>query len=215
MGHVSYKILMFAGLERSIRMNTRFPLFVLVVSASALSQATILTASLTADDEYEAYLSTDPNVTGTLFLQNSGTWHSVETGNVTLTAGVTNYLHVSARNWSGPSMFIGSLTLSDAEFEFAATGGQTSDTGDANWQLSLTGFNTDLGTPFVIGPNGTSPWGNVASGIRPEADFIWNGVTTDAATRYFTVAITPVPEPATMTLLALGAVAALKRKKKA
>jgi hypothetical protein len=180
------------------------------ISLGSIAMATDLTFIGTADDAFNAYISTDPSVTGTLF--SSGTnWPSVQSGTVTLTAGVTNYLHVEAFDVVGPpSMFISSVNLSDSVFHFA-NDGQTALTGDANWTGSLIGFGGATSSITDKGANGTSPWGFL-SGVSPDAHFVWIDDSTSGH-RYFTLKIETVPEPASMIALSAGLVLLVRRKR--
>lgn len=195
-------------------MNTIRFVFGAVLSTAAVSAyATDLSFAGTADDGFIAYVSTSSNSVGASFLSGVS-WSTTFTGNVTLTPGVTNYLHIDAFDTAGaPSMFIAELNLSDANF-FFDNATQTALTGDAGWTVSLAGFG---GTPSVItdlGPNGTSPWGT-RPGIASGASYLW---TTDGAVtdhRFFTIAIntTTVPEPASIAAVLGGALVLLRRRK--
>ncbi len=193
-------------------MNRNLFLLGITFATTLAAQATTLTAVLTCDNDYEAYISTDDNVEGTLFMENLGAWNSVETGSTSLTAGVENYLHIRARNTGGPQMIIGQLTLSDADFAFDDnTQFNVSNTGD--WRLSRTGWGLNNLTAIDFGPDGTSPWGNQV-GIDNSARFIWSETAVNTDEHYWSIRLTPaVPEPATMSILALGAVAAIRRRK--
>lgn len=178
----------------------------------AAAQATTLTAVLTCDDEYDAFISTDDGVEGTLFLESVGTWNSVETGMTALTDGVVNYLHIRARNWSGPQMLIGQLTLSDANFTFD-NGTQFNVSNVSDWGLSRTGWGLNNLTPVDIGPDGTSPWGN-QPGIDDSARMIWSEFTPNTDDHYFSIRMTPVPEPLTMAAMALGIAALIGKRRR-
>ncbi len=62
-----------------------------------------------------------------------------------------------------------------------------------------------------LGPDGTSPWGNQA-GIDNSARIIWSETPFNTDDHYWSIRLTPVPEPATMSVLALAAVAAIRRR---
>jgi hypothetical protein len=180
-----------------------------------LASATILNASITVDDDYEAYIATVDAAQGTLFMENTGTWQSVESGSVALTPGVVNYLHIQGRDVFGPpSMFIGSFSLSDGLFRFS-NGLQTLDTNAVNWRLSRTGFGLNDLTPTDIGPNGSGAWGLVGGGVSPSARHIWSDTQgQQGVDHYFTTVLTPVPEPGTLVLLAIGAALSVLRRKR-
>src|SRR4051812_45016417 len=108
-------------------------------AGSFTAQATTLSAGLTADNEFTAYLSTSdaalgsPLVTGTY-------WGTEYYFNTTLVAGNTYYLHIVADNFGQPNNppgnpdgFIGRFSLSDAGFQFA-NGTQTLVTDLLNWR---------------------------------------------------------------------------------
>jgi hypothetical protein len=172
--------------------------------------ATNLTFHGVADDFFDAYISTDDTVQGTLFASQTATWQSGGAGGtVALTAGVDNYLHVRARDVFGaPSMFIATASLSDSAFKFANQTQQIN-TNATDWQLSLTGFGQNYFAPTDLGKNGTLVWGNLAL-VDSNARHLWSQQT--AGEHYFSLKIESVPEP--LTLLALPAVLLLRRKKK-
>ncbi len=192
-------------------MNRNLFLLGITFATTLAAQATTLTAVLTCDDDYEAYISTNDSVQGTLFMENFGIWNSIETGSTALTAGVENYLHIRARNNGGNQMIIGQLTLSDADFSFD-NNTQFNVSNTTDWRLSRTGWGLNNLTAIDLGPDGTSPWGNQA-GIDNSARFIWSETPFNTDDHYWSIRLTPVPEPATMSVLALAAVAAIRRRK--
>lgn len=160
--------------------------FILLGRSSAV--ATILSATVTADDDYDAYIALSDSETGTLFLKNVGIWNSPESGQVELTAGVVNYLHIVARDLFGPpSSLIGTFTLSDTDFVFP-NGSQTISTNPVHWKMGRVGFGSGYEPITDIGPNGNSPWGTMA-GIAANARYIWTQFT--AGEHYFSIAIIP------------------------
>jgi hypothetical protein len=167
---------------------------VCTVSASA-AIATTLAVTMSADDAFEAFVSTDDAVEGAQFLQGTS-WSAPQSGEVTLTPGVVHYLHVRARDVFGaPSMLVATLTLDDEQFAFG-NGLQVLHTDVEHWTLSLTGFGTDPMTPVDLGQHGTQVWGLLA-GIDASARHIWSAQTTGE--HYFSVVIAPTDGVTTTT----------------
>lgn len=186
------------------------------VAATALigsASATTLTFTGVADDFFEAYISTNDSVEGTQFLAQTNTWQAgAVTGNVALTAGVTHYLHIRARDVFGaPSMLVGEASLSDAGFSFD-NNTQGLLTNATDWKVSLTGFGSNYQTPAVVGQNGQNVWGTHA-GISLNALRIWSTTSGGGGEHYFTARINAVPEPASMVALGLGALALVRRRR--
>lgn len=178
----------------------------LALVASCVS-ATNITANMTVDDAFVAYISTDDTLTGAQI--GSGTsWPTTVNFSMALTPGVTNYLHIVATDYVAPAMFIGDFTLSDTGFSFS-NGTQFLVTNTTNWGVSATGFGGGYSTPVDEGGQGTSPWGSFAS-IDASARFIWSEIPPCGdCTRYFSTTITPnaitgVPEPSSVLLLGAG-----------
>lgn len=178
------------------------------------ASATTLTFTGLADDAFEAYISTNDSVEGTLFLAQTSTWLAgAVTGTVNLIPNVTHYLHIRARDIAGPpSMLIGEALLDDANFWFDNTTNQLL-TNTVNWKVSLTGFGSNYFTPVDLGGNGTGPWGNT-SGIAPTARRIWSTPNGAGGEHYFTARISTVPEPATMAILGTGLAILIRRRKR-
>lgn len=175
--------------------------------------ATSITVVGVADDFFTAYVSTSPTVQGTQFANQTGTWQNgTVTGTINLTPSVTNYINIVARDAFGaPSMFMGSLSLSDNQFQFNDASQFIVSDDNSNWTASIVGVG---GTPTSIndiGGNGTQIWGNFGT-LPSSARHIWTPGATNAV-RYFQVAVTPVPEPATMLAFAGLAAIATKRRR--
>ncbi|QTN38522.1 HYR domain-containing protein [Cryomorphaceae bacterium] len=155
------------------------------------ANAGVLTGTLSADNGFFAYISTDDNVAGTLISQGNS-WPTAFTLNpANLTPGQQYYLHVQAYDQGGPEFFGGTFQVSGA-FEFA-NGSQTIGTNTTDWQVGLNGWN-NYGTPLFISVNGSSPiWGTSTLPLGP-CDLIWGGTfnTSGSETRYFTTPINPV-----------------------
>lgn len=119
--------------------------------------ATSITVVGVADDFFTAYVSTSPTVQGTQFANQTNTWSSgTVTGTINLTPNVTNYVNIVAWDaFGGPSMFIGSLSLSDAQFQFYDASQFIVSANNSNWTASIVEVG---GTPTSItdiGGNGT------------------------------------------------------------
>lgn len=178
-----------------------------------VAAASSLSGTISVDNEFSLYLSTNDSQLGNL-VTSSTNWTSPTSFNVSLTPGTTYFLHVVGFNDGGPDMFVGSFNLSDTNFSFS-NGTQALDTNTTDFKGNLTGFGNTYSTPLDFGPSGTSPWGSLA-GINSTAHFIWMDPNENVnLNNYFTTKITSsaVPEPATCAALAIGALGLLARRR--
>ena len=211
-------ITMYFCQERKRKMRTTSAIICVVAIIVALgmwadhTQGSVITADMTVDNYFGAYLSTDDTQKGALIGSGSN-WPTTYTFQGTLTSSVTNYLHIEATDVGPPAAFIGDFSLDDTNFAFA-NGTQTLVTNSAHWSVSRTGFAQDYEMPDQIGLNGVPPWG-LHSPISANAYWIWTNMGQDGnTTRYFSTPIIYVPEPVTLSLLAIGGLAVLRRRRR-
>lgn len=187
-------------------MRTVFALGVVGLLGSAAAGQVTLNVSMTADNRFEASISTSPTTAGTVFLSGNS-WSTTYTGSTVLPGPGTYYLQVRAEDLARPEMLIGFMTLSNPTGTFA-NGFQWLLTDRAHWRVSHGGFGVSPVAPRVIGINGTSPWGFY--GAMGQAEFIWHPEYQSVV--YFTTEITVVPAPASLGLLALSALGLRRRR---
>ncbi len=217
--------------------------FIGVAAAAVLfsgvgAQAATLTGTLSADNEYAAFISTNDAVLGT-YLTSGYDWTSAQTFNTTLNPGQTYYLHVVANNWYGlsnmnggnPDAFLGSLSLSGPGFQFA-NGLQTLNTDQADWRVVAHSYQTLTGPLNWVTPNETpDQWatnGDTSSiwyrnhglitGISPDAGWIWAHIDTGGEALFSTtITSDAVPEPAAWALMigGFGLAGAMLRRRRA
>ncbi|HZZ67493.1 MAG TPA: PEPxxWA-CTERM sorting domain-containing protein [Phenylobacterium sp.] len=212
-----------------MRMSNQF--LTAAAAAAALlfgssAQAAMLSGAITADNAYNAYISTSDSTLGTL-VASGDTWQTAQTFTTDLTAGQTYYLHVVANNLGGPGdmaggnpdALLGSFSLSGSGFTFA-NGTQTLTTDATDWRASSNGVEQDLGgtpawtaptgVPVSFGVNGgANIWGNAlggpVSGVSTSAQWIWSA-SDPSGEAFFSTTLTAggVPEPAAWALLIVG-----------
>ncbi len=180
--------------------------------------ATTLNGSLTADNEFLAYISTSDAVLGTQ-ISSGNNWQATYTfSGVSLTGGGDYYLHIVARDWGRPEALIGQFTLSDSNYHFA-NGTQVQFTNTSDWRASdgtWGNWTAPTTSPEDRGLNGVAPWGT-RTGISSDAHWIWSK-NYGSGTSYFSTTITAaVPEPETfgMLLAGLGLLGVVARRKRA
>jgi len=190
-----------------------------LISTAAGAHATAtLTGTLTADNAFNAYLSTSPGTLGTEIASGTN-WQSVQTlAAQTLTPGTTYYLQIVAWNYDNsatpgtiaganlpgnPDAFIGSFSLIGTGFEFA-NGGTSLNTDTADWQSAVvaspsydtSNWSAPGGTPVSFATNGdtSSIWygadGGPLAGISSTAEYIWGSApATDTGESFFSTEI--------------------------
>jgi hypothetical protein len=208
----------------------------LSISAGSLASATTISGSLTADNAFFAYVSTNNSTLGTLVASGNNWQNTFTISAAALTPGVTNYLQIEVINYGAEGGLIGDFTLSDTGFHFA-NGTQSMSTDTTNWAGIYNDSNSSVvAQPWVqptggvvsFGANGVSPWGT-RPGISAGADWIWpndsnslpGGNACANCTVDFSTVITPqvmttTPEPASLLIFGSGvlAVATMLRRKR-
>ncbi len=185
-----------------------------VVGCVALAAGTacaqpIISAAMTCDNAFTAYISTDPNTQGTAFLSGNS-WGSTYNGSASLDSGAgTYYLHVFAQDFGLPAAMIGSFSLDSTDATFA-NGTQTLLTNTTDWQCNTTGWGTAFHAPVDLGVNGVGPWG-FKTGIDQNAHWIWD--ESNAGTVYFTTSIRVIPAPGA-GLAMIGGLALVARRRR-
>jgi hypothetical protein len=193
----------------------------LALCAGGVNAAT-LTGDITADNEFQVYISTNPNTLGTE-IGSGANWQQAFPISAALTPGQTYYLQVIADNFGGPATtdnpdaLLASLSVTGATF---ANGSTTLVTDTTDWTASPNGveqlpssnpsWTNPTGTPVSEGTNGgsniwTSVNGGPISGIPTNAQWIWSS-TDPSGEAFFSTTITAsaVPEPSAWLLLVGG-----------
>ena len=211
----------------------------LLLASSAVFSATTLTSAVNIDNGFKEYLSPSfTDLSNATLIQSGNNWGTTYTNNTATLSGSTEYLVIEAINWGYIGGFLGSFTLSNANYSFA-NGSQTLLTGAADWKVAMIESTTDNYTTntagtyanvTVEGKNGVSPWGT-QSGVSSSAYWIsdatqgfglassnCSGYSSGCTVDVFVTTITSttsVPEPETISLFAIGLLGiAASRKKK-
>lgn len=175
-------------LKRSSTLVSYVGCLAIFLPLSVSVQATTLTAVITSDEDYKAYVSVSDITTGTLLTESAGVYQDPETANVELTPGVVNYLHIEVSHGAGlPSMLIGFFTLNDSNFVFP-NGSQSITTNAVHWKVGREAFGYGYEPITDLGFNGANPWGSFMD-IPISASFIWSDYTGDHY--YFSLPILP------------------------
>lgn len=207
-------------------------LFVAVQPADA---DTSLSGTMTVDNGFFAYVSTDPSTLGTL-IGSGNSWPSAFSVSSSTLGPGTYYLQIEGINEGGPASFSGIFSLSgNGQF---GNGTQTLTTDPSNLSYWLGDYNSSNSSfaaqPWVVPTGGvlqatSFPWGNIVG----TANWIWPsdalsspggasgpcGLCTVDFMTQFSVSRSDaaVPEPRTwaMMLLGFGAIGVAARRRRA
>lgn len=201
-----------------------FLVFVIALSIASSVYADTVNGNFTSDNHYSIYISTDDSVAGTP-VGNSNVsedsaypydWGIPESWNITLTPGVTNYLHVYAWDDGGSGAgVLGSFSLNGSNFRFENGTQSIYTTTQDYWKVHVNGFGgTDITSNLTDeGGIGVAPWGNPNGNFNvfdANSRWLWTDYVTSTepndqgAHRYFSVKINAVPEPVSTVLFLLG-----------
>lgn len=182
------------------------------VAASAASAQVTLNAFMTADNAFQASVSTDAAAAGPVNFLTGNNWAATFSGSTQFNAAGTYFLQILAQDFGPPASFVADLTLA-AQPGWSATfsnGGTSLLSNTTDWVVSNQGFGVNAITPNPLGNNGVSPWGTRPN-ISPNALNIWH--SSGSTTVYFTTVITVVPTPGVAALLGLGGLVATRRRR--
>ena len=172
----------------------QFLLCSLILAASSAlveTKATTLTATITADSRFSAYLSTSKESLGERFMQDLDGWETIETGSVELSEDQVYYLHIVAggpRAW--PAVAIGSFSLSDGAFVFP-NDSQSISTSAEHWKF---GFYDSPGLypNYLHEFSGPGHYDGIIDEFPPGTNFLTSHGATGS--HVFTVVIIPNQE---------------------
>ncbi|WP_019027292.1 DUF2341 domain-containing protein [Colwellia piezophila] len=149
-----------------------------------------LTGRLNIDNAFEAYISTDDSVQGTL-LTSGDVWQTTNELASSLVAGQDYYLHIYATDEAvhanDVAGFLGDFEITGTEHTFS-NGLKTLDTNTANWSVSKTGWEDYLPVSGY-GTNGVGPWGTRVD-VSATAQWIWSSDNKADNVNYFSTKIT-------------------------
>ncbi len=183
-------------------------LFLTLIFFQTAAAQTNLDGVVTADNQFEAYLSPTLSILGTP-IGSSTNWAVPTTlATTALTGGSSNYIQIVARNIGvadplNPAMIIGTFSLDSTDWEFV-NGSQSLLTNpnltSPDWSVSSTGFGLGAGVPVSLGINdGSTVWGVIA-GIDPTGHFVWSpGGQAIFSDFYFWAEIIPVAADLSIT----------------
>jgi hypothetical protein len=142
-----------------------------------------LNITITADDSFVLYISTDDNVLGTL-IGTGNDWQQNYQFTATITPGVSNFIHVVGVDTGYVAGFAGVFEIASGNFGFE-NGTNQLDTAELNyWSVSRTGFGQNYEVPTLS----SYTWPNAFLNGRA----IWTNNGYDLnTTRYFSTKITP------------------------
>ncbi|MCK4659874.1 MAG: SUMF1/EgtB/PvdO family nonheme iron enzyme, partial [Phycisphaerae bacterium] len=144
------------------------------------SRSTTFNTTLSADNAFDLYLSTDDSVTGT-HVGAGGDWTVNYQLSTSLVPGVINYIHVVAVDWGSPAGFGGVFDITGSAFTFE-NGTNHLDTAELSlWSANETGFGGSYQTPILQ----TYDWGG---GCIITGRALW----LSGSTVYFSARILPV-----------------------
>jgi RHS repeat-associated protein len=154
-----------------------------IYDANFVIGMSILNATITVDNAFDFYLSTDDTTLGT-FIGTGNDWVQNYQFTVHLIPNVTNYIHVVGNDYGMVAGFAGIFDLTSNTFWFA-NNTQHLETSDINcWSVSRSGFGNSYEVPTL---SNFSWWSN-SSFLNGRAIWTNNGYDTDT-TRYFSAAI--------------------------
>jgi hypothetical protein len=159
----------------------------LAIGAASSAHATTLDYTATGDNQFNIYLSSNPNVLGTEIGSSAGIWQSPLSGSSGALSGAVEYIQIVLTNFTpangypqyafssaaNPSAFLGDFSLVGSGYEFL-NGTTALSTGTAYWLGS---------TPTTLG---TSPSVTVGPWINPTNPVTSYGANGDTSTIWYT-----------------------------
>ncbi|PKD41481.1 hypothetical protein CWO84_04965 [Methylomonas sp. Kb3] len=197
---------------------------ILAGSISGAQASTLLTSVFTADNAFEAYVSSSATSISSAAILSGNDWGSTYSSVDNLTTTSVSYLILKVTNQGGPGAALGTFTLSNNDYLFG-NGANTISTGGTGWSMYVDSLANPASPIVAEGANGISPWG-FHSGIDSSAQWVWyyNSINTNGAgawgsdnsTVYLVTSITPaaVPVPGAIWFMGTGLLGFLGLKRK-
>jgi hypothetical protein len=158
--------------------------------AETVDNSNQLDVALTADNQFNAYLSTSDNEKGE-FLLSGTSLDKVYQCDTQLAIDKKYYLHIEVLGDYASNAFIGKFVLNGNGFTFK-NGSRTLTSNLNDIKVSKTGFGLNYETPTLCALN-YNPISSAESTLSP-AKWIWTNYGNDVnCTRYFSAEIIPVP----------------------